>query len=293
MDENLLRHIEYMAVHGMRDDAMFWLDVYACKCLVVLRKEEDWLARAPNAEAPTPRLSELLRPGSDNAYGFRHRMSSLARRLELNQTEKGHAFLATMDDMEAFFEELKRVFSWRKIAEARTLFQEFIDYATTAKLRNHTRERFEKTVQEMLESFLGVWNELYELCVAEEGVRLSVPVDNAYLREAQEAVAEIGEAVKGKKKKGRPPTVAAPTKRWLVKRWFYLVDHPDCCSGNVKGKRVLHLDFWATYEKELKSQGLETYEDADRALRTALANARSGLLGEECRQLILNHSVRG
>lgn len=293
MDEKMLRRIEYMAVHGMRDDAMYWLDMYACECLHTLRKEEDWLARAPHAEEPMPRLSELLRPGMDNSYGFRHRMSSLARRLALDQTEMGHTFLVTVEDMEVLFEELKRVFAWRKIADVRTLFQEFIDYATTAKNRKHTPERFVKTIQEMLEAFLDAWNVLYELCLAEEGTRLALPADNAYERETQEAVAEIRESVEKKKKKGRPPTVAAPTKRWLVKRWFYLVDHPECCLGNVKGKRVLHIDFWETYEKELKAKNLSTYEDADRALRTALGNARDGALDEECRQLILNHSVRG
>lgn len=290
MDEKMLSRIDYMLVYGKRDDALYWLDLYVCDCLQVLRKEEDWLACAPRVEAPVPFLSELLHPGTDSSYGLAHRMGALQRRLTIDQTELGHVFLETIDDMDVLFEELKRVFAWRKIAEARTLFHGLIDYLPTAKKRKHTPERFEETVREMIAAFLAAWNALYDLCLAEEGARMAVPADNAYFRETQETIVEIRDKFAGRRKKGRPPTIANPIKRWLVERWFYLVDHPDCCRDDVKGRRILHLDFWETFEKDLTEKHLTTFDDADRALRTALANARTGVLGEECRLLVLAHA---
>lgn len=292
MDQKLRELATYMSVHGERDDALFWIDIYACQCLNRLDKTEQWLFGSVDGTAPEELLSAFMRPGTDSSRGIVHRMYSLLRRVSLEQTERGPVFFYALEHMTAFFEELKRVFGWIKIADAQLDFFELMDYLTAAKEKHHSPERYRATMESKVEAFLAAWTVLYELCQTEESARRAIPAENAYDRCVQNTVAELREEVASKKGRGRPLAVVLPTKCWLVRSWFYLVDHPSFCRADVKGKRVLRQDFWARYEKELKTRGLNTEESAIRALRTALANARDGLLGEECRQLILTHSTR-
>lgn len=293
MDEKMRKLAEYMSVHGDRDDGIFWIDVYVCQCMNRLDKTEPWLTGIPAAAEPDETLSAFMRPGTDSSYGIVHRMNALLRRVSPDQTERGPVFEQMLAHMDVLFGELKRVFGWVKIEDARSAFHELMNYVPAAKERNHSSERYKSTMEAKVNAFLDAWTALYELCQAEESARRALPAANVYERRMQESVAEIRKAVAVKKSRGRPANVALKTKCWLVRQWMYLVNHSECCRTNAKRRKVVYLDFWETFETPLKENGFKSLEEAVRALRTALANARDGLLGEECRVLVINHSRPG
>lgn len=290
MDEKKKAQVAYMVVYGDRDDAMFWIDLYACKCLHLLWAMEPWYKGASGASEPTETLSSYMRPGTDSAHGIVHRMMTFHRRAGMELTKEGELFVRAVEDMNLFFDELKRVFTWVKIVDVKATFGEVMSYCMTAKKLRHSEERFSDTLKAKIEAFLAGWGELYDLCLTEECVRRDVPDDNAYDRHLTECIEEMEGAIVMKKGKGRPLGVSKRTKCWLIDSWYYLIDHPDACRANVAGVKVTYLDFWETYENALREKGLASYDTAVRALKTALANARAGMLGEAYRTKTQSHA---
>lgn len=290
MDEKLKYYVDYMVVHGKRDDAVYWIDIYVCECLHALDGMEPWLMGMKGSNEPTQMLSEVMRPGTDSSKSIVHRMMSLARRASPEQTKLGTLLPALVEHMDVFFDELKRVFGWQRIADAKTAFHELAEYLPAAEILDHSLERYQKTVQEKIDAFLRSWTVLYELCLDEEGVRKAIPMQCAYDRQTQAAVTEIHEMMNAKRGKGRPHSVGIVTKVWMVEHWFYLVDHPSGCKNLDVRTRVRYLDFWETYEKALKEKGFGSFDAAARALKTALGNARDGQLGERALRLVKAHT---
>lgn len=279
MNEKLMSRVDYMSVYGLRDDALFWIDLFACECLNLLRIEEPWLNGVPNVIEPEEMLSDHMRPGTDSMHGLTHRINSLLRRVRPEMEEQGSVLKQAVEDMDALFDELERVFKWLKITDARLAFHAIIDYSFSGNKLRHSPERFAETLKSMAAAFLATWNDLYEFCQSEEAVRKRVPIPNAYDRQIEETVEETHHLVLARKGRGRPVRVSFKTQVWMIEKWNYLVRHPEACRANISGSKVTYLDFWETYEQALRERGITTQEAAARALKTALANHREGRLG--------------